>query len=95
MPITGGKATPLTRGMAFDAQPRFSPDGKQVVFVSDRDGGWNVWTMSLDKRDTVQISRGKTNKYESPEWTPDGQYIVATRDKKLRLYHDDGGSGSS
>src|SRR5690606_38370013 len=27
VPITGGKATPLTRGMAFDAQPRFSPDG--------------------------------------------------------------------
>ena len=39
MPIAGGKATPLTRGMAFDAQPRFSPDGKKVVFVSDRGGG--------------------------------------------------------
>src|ERR1700688_741162 len=33
MPITGGKATPLTRGMAFDGQPRFSPDGKKVAFV--------------------------------------------------------------
>src|SRR5687767_6842689 len=35
MPITGGTATPLTRGMAIDAQPRFSPDGKKVLFVSD------------------------------------------------------------
>src|SRR5262245_23131182 len=38
IPITGGKATPLTRGMAMDAQPRFSPDGKRIVFVSDRAG---------------------------------------------------------
>lgn len=93
MPAGGGKAVPLTRGMAFDAQPRLSPDGKRVVFVSDRDGGWNVWIMSLDKRDTVQLTRGKTNSYESPEWTPDGQYIVVTRNQKLHLYHVDGGSG--
>jgi imidazolonepropionase-like amidohydrolase/Tol biopolymer transport system component len=93
MPITGGKATPLTRGMAFDAQPRFSPDGKKVAFVSDRDGGWNLWTMSLDKRDTVQITRGKTNTYESPEWTPDGKYIIAERGTKLWMFHIDGGQG--
>lgn len=93
MPITGGTATPLTRGMAFDAQPRWSPDGKRIVFVSDRDGGWNLWTISADKRDTAQITRGKTNNYFSPEWTPDGKYIVATRGSKLWIYHADGGSG--
>ncbi|MGH7678465.1 MAG: amidohydrolase family protein [Gemmatimonadaceae bacterium] len=93
MPIEGGTATPLTRGMAIDAQPRFSPDGKKIVFTSDRDGGWNVWTMSLDKRDTTQVSRGKTNMYESPEWTPDGKYINVTRYTKLHMFHADGGSG--
>ena len=93
MPIAGGRATPLTRGMAFDGQPRFSPDGKQVVFVSDRDGGWNVWSMSLDKRDTTQLSRGKANQYESPEWTPDGRYVVVTRNQKLHLFHAEGGAG--
>lgn len=93
LPIGGGKATPLTRGMAFDAQPRFSPDGKRIAFVSDRDGGYNLYQMSLDKRDTVQMTRGKTNTYESPDWTPDGKYIVVTRNMKLHLYHADGGSG--
>src|SRR5688500_4586565 len=93
MPIEGGRATPLTRGMAMDAQPRFSPDGRKVVFTSDRDGGWNVWTISLDKKDTTQVSRGKTNSYESPEWTPDGKYIVVSRNTKLHLFHADGGSG--
>ncbi|MEW5916194.1 MAG: amidohydrolase, partial [Gemmatimonadota bacterium] len=93
MPIGGGTATPLTRGMAFDGQPRFSPDGKRVVFVSDRDGGWNVWHIAVDKKDTVQVSRGKTFQYESPEWTPDGNYIVVTRNMKLHLFHKDGGAG--
>ncbi|MEP7345478.1 MAG: amidohydrolase, partial [Gemmatimonadaceae bacterium] len=93
LPASGGKATPLTHGMAFDGQPRISPDGKRVVFVSDRDGGWNVFIMSLDKRDTLQLTRGKTNTYESPEWTPDGKYIVVTRNMKLHMFHVDGGSG--
>ena len=93
LPIAGGKATPLTRGMAFDGQPRFSPDGRKIVFVSDRDGGWNVWTMSVDKRDTTQVTRGKTNQYESPEFTPDGKFIVVTRNTKLWMFHVDGGGG--
>ena len=41
LPITGGTATQLTGGMMYDAQPRFSPDGRFVVFTSDRDGGDN------------------------------------------------------
>jgi Tol biopolymer transport system component len=93
MPIRGGSATPLTRGMAFDGQPRFSPDGQKVVFVSDRDGGWNLWTISADKSDTTQVTRGKTNTYYSPDYTPDGKYIVSTRDTKLWIYHVDGGQG--
>ena len=38
-PITGGAAKSLTTGMASDMQPRFSPDGKKIVFTSDRAGG--------------------------------------------------------
>ncbi len=93
MPIGGGQATPLTRGMGVDVQPRFSPDGKKVVFVSDRDGGYNLWTLSLDKKDTVQITRGKTNNYESPDFTPDGKYVVVTRGTKLWMFHTEGGQG--
>ena len=93
MPITGGKATALTRGMGFDGQPRFSPDGKKVVYVSDRSGGYNLWTISLDKKDTVQITTGNTNTYESPAWTPDGKYIIATRGSKLWMFPATGGTG--
>ncbi|HEX9106652.1 MAG TPA: hypothetical protein VF832_05485, partial [Longimicrobiales bacterium] len=79
LPIEGGQARPLTSGLAYDAQPRFSPDGKRVVFVSDRSGGDNLWTMTLDGRDTLQVTKGNDNLYMSPAWTPDGRYIVASR----------------
>jgi len=93
MPMTGGRATPLTQGMAFDAQPRFSPDGSRIVFTSDRNGGEGVWILSLDLKDTVQITRGKNDKYESPEFTPDGRYVVFTKNYRLHMAHVDGGSG--
>ncbi|MEZ4416696.1 MAG: amidohydrolase family protein [Gemmatimonadota bacterium] len=98
LPFSGGRATPLTHGMAFDAQPRFSPDGARVVFTSDRSGGDNVWIIALDQSDTVQVTKGNDNSYLSPEWTPDGHYIVASKSPgpgvdKLWMYHVDGGSG--
>jgi imidazolonepropionase-like amidohydrolase/Tol biopolymer transport system component len=99
LPIAGGTATRLTGGMAYDAMPRFSPDGKRVVFVSDRSGGDNVWIQSLDGKDTVQVTKGNGSEYVSPEWTPDGQYVVVSRSSglfataKLWMYHVDGGNG--
>src|SRR5918992_1702885 len=47
MPIDGGAASPIEAGPAFDMQPRFSPDGKQIAFASDRNGATNIWTMDL------------------------------------------------
>ncbi len=35
MPIAGGNATPLRTGLAFEVQPRFSPNGKMISFTSD------------------------------------------------------------
>ncbi|MBO6575972.1 MAG: PD40 domain-containing protein [Rhodothermales bacterium] len=101
LPIAGGAATQITSGLAFDAQPRFSPDGTQLVFTSDRDGGQNIWTMTLADSTFKQISKGASNRAESPEWMPDGEYIVASMggfrgggQPKLNLFHVDGGGGA-
>ncbi len=97
MPFTGGRATQFTSGMSFDSHPKFSPDGKKLLFVSDRSGGENIWWFSLDKNDSLQVSKGNTDHYQSAEWTPDGNYIVGsrgTRNLKLWLFHKDGGSGA-
>lgn len=42
---SGGNATPLRAGLAFEVQPRFSPDGKWISFTSDAGGGDNIWIM--------------------------------------------------
>src|SRR5690349_13113436 len=84
LPIAGGKATRLTSGAAYDAQPRYSPDGKTVAFISDRSGGDNLWTMTVDQRDTTQVTMGNGNLYVSPEWSPDGRYLVVSRSGGLR-----------
>ncbi|MEO5580690.1 MAG: amidohydrolase, partial [Gemmatimonadaceae bacterium] len=100
IPIAGGTASQLTSGMAFDAQPRFSPDGKSIAYTSDKDGGDNVWTLDVASRRDKQLTKGKSNRYRSPEWTPDGRYIVVSRSatpigaSKLWLFHADGGGGT-
>jgi Tol biopolymer transport system component len=99
MPVEGGRAERLTDGMGFDSQPRFSPDGERIAFVSDRSGGENVWIVSRDRTDTTQVTKGDQNQLHSPEWTPDGDYLVVSRAQgfgppyKLHMYHVEGGSG--
>jgi Tol biopolymer transport system component len=99
MPITGGTATRLTHGMAHDMQPRFSPDGESIVFVTDLSGDENVHLMDARGGNQRALSTGDGSNFMSPEWTPDGDYIVVSRAaplsglEKLWLYHKDGGVG--
>ena len=79
MPIAGGTATRITSGPAFDSQPRWSPDGKRIVFLSDRNGAENVWLCDPDGSHSKALTKGTNNLYASPEWTPDGNYIVVSR----------------
>lgn len=100
LPMAGGNATQFTTGLAFDAQPRFSPDGERILFTSDRNGGQNIWIQPLSGGEPVQVSEGATNRAESPEWMPDGDYVVASMGSfrlrglpKLKFFHVDGGTG--
>ncbi len=104
LPFAGGDATPLTEGMAYDSQPRYGPDGSQVLFVSDRDGSENLWLIDVESKAARQVTNASTNNYESPEWLPDGDYVVAAvgagalaggdrRNPKLWMWHVDGGTG--
>lgn len=99
IPVEGGEATQITEGMQFDSQPRFSPDGKKIAFISDASGGEGVWIYDLETEEPEQLTRGKDNEYQSPEWTPDGKYVIASKDDpgshKIWLYHVDGGSGTA
>ena len=96
MPITGGKATRITDGMAYDTHPRYSPDGKSLAFTSDRSGSDNAWIMDLESKEFTQITKGNNEWVQSAEWSPDGDYLVVSkgrRNYKLFMYHKDGGGG--
>ncbi len=99
LPITGGTATPLMTGMAYDCQPRFSPDGKQLTFISDRDGADNVWISDADGSHAYAVTKDRHADWISPEWTPDGRFIMVERSsdvfggRELWLYDRHGGAG--
>jgi len=79
MDIRGGTAQALTHGLPFDSQPRFSPDGKHIVFVSDRSGNENVWIADADGGHPRQISMLDDNReFTSPTWSADGRSIYVS-----------------
>lgn len=97
IPITGGKATRITQGMAYDVHPRYSPDGKSIVYISDKSGSDNIWTMDLSSKKDHQITKEKKHNFFSAEWTVDGDYIIGVKGRrniKPHIYHKEGGSGS-
>jgi len=102
IPLAGGTATRVTSGPAYDYAARTSPDGKTVVFCSDRGGNMNLWLMNPDGSNPRPLTEEKDAVYSSPAWTPDGQYILARREDtshagippvELMMIHLDGGSG--
>ncbi|HKJ02667.1 MAG TPA: hypothetical protein VJ997_09435, partial [Longimicrobiales bacterium] len=93
LPLEGGTATRITSGQAYDMQPRYSPDGAHLVFVSDRDGSENVWIANADGTAPRALTKGERESYMSPVWEPGGDYVIADKAAQLWLYHKDGGSG--
>ncbi|MBI3682777.1 MAG: PD40 domain-containing protein [Acidobacteria bacterium] len=99
LPVEGGEAKPVLTGMGHDSQPRFSPDGKWIAFISDRDGADNLYVAGADGSNPKQLSKDQQSSYLSPAWTPDGEYIVVSRKSpgggshELWMYHVRGGSG--
>jgi imidazolonepropionase-like amidohydrolase/Tol biopolymer transport system component len=79
MPIAGGTPTRISAGLAFDMQPRFSPDGRLIAFTSDRGGGDNIWVMNADGTGARAITRETFRLLNAPTWSPDGQYIAARK----------------
>jgi Tol biopolymer transport system component/imidazolonepropionase-like amidohydrolase len=79
MPISGGRATRITSGMAFDSQPRYSPDGTHIVFVSDRDGELNLWLVGADGSHPRLLTHERRARFTSPAWSSDGQSVLVSR----------------
>ena len=79
MPISGGSTTVLRSGLAYEVQPRFSPNGKYISFTSDAEGGNNIWVMTADGKDAKSITKEKYRLLNNAVWTPDGKSVVARK----------------
>lgn len=85
LPVDGGNATQLTRGASYNTDPAFSPDGRNLVFVSDRDGSdGNLFVLELATGRISQLTR--EFQAASPVWSPDGKVIAYLRYQRREEY---------
>jgi Tol biopolymer transport system component len=83
LPSTGGEAELLTRnsGIALNFHPRYSPDGRQIAFISDRGGQNNLWVMSADGTNPKAIFLDDAVCAVEPVWLADASAIVVRRQR--------------
>jgi dipeptidyl aminopeptidase/acylaminoacyl peptidase len=75
--VAGTRIRELTTGTWRDSQPVWSPDGKRIAFLSDRDGTNQLHVLWVDTRETAQL----THLEQAPagiNWSPDGKSIAFT-----------------
>jgi len=102
MPAKGGKAQRIIGDMSMDVQPQFSPDGTEIAFASDRDGGDNIYIYNIEEKSFHQVTDEDYRLLNNPVWTPDGQYLIARKHYnatrslgagEMWMYHRSGGAG--
>ena len=82
--VATGRARQLTGGPGSDRQPRWSPDGKTLAFISTRDSGAQVWVLPIAGGDARKVSRLPDGAAD-PLWLPDGSGLLVVSDIKWPL----------
>jgi len=75
VPAAGGEPRQLTASGKRDAHPRWSPDGKQIVFESTRSGSNQLWVISLDGGEARQLTNLSTGA-SGGLFSPDGKWVA-------------------
>jgi TolB protein len=89
--LTEHKADPSTpRGLFFQTEPAWSPDGRELAFTSNRDGRTHVFVMNADGTGTRRVTNTQHSD-EHPSWSSDGRWIVFAREGALYRVRATGG----
>jgi TolB protein len=76
MRADGSHLRDLTRNLAQDGQPAWSPDGKSIAFVSTRDGNAEIYVMRADGSDQRRLTHTPAANDTAPVWSPDGKKVA-------------------
>ena len=78
IPKKGGQAKSIINGRAFQSQPRFSKDGKWIVFISDESGSDNIWIAKSNGKSMRKLTAIENSTMLSPSWSLDNKEIFVT-----------------
>ena len=79
------KKTKLTNSVAIDVSASYAPDGKKIVFNSDRNGKRHIYVADSDGNNVKRISR-EGGSYYTPVWSPRGDMIAFTKQEGGQFY---------
>lgn len=83
VPVRGGEPVQVTDSPKSDDTPRWSPDGRQLAFVSSRDGSSQVWIVPVDesgKPGTPHKLTALATEASGVKWAPDGKSVLFVSD---------------
>ena len=78
LPVSGGQASLILGGQAFHGQPQFSPDGREILYVSDSSGSDQLWIMDLEGLNPRQLTSLQADILISPVWGADQESVYVT-----------------
>lgn len=81
--IETGETRKLTTGKARDHSPKWSPNGKQIAFLSTREGSPQVFVIPVDGGEAKAVTSMTQSIGGGPAWSPDGKYIAFTAGPKM------------
>src|SRR5438552_3127145 len=76
--LDSGEARQMTNNDATNGNPRWSPDGKHIAFISTRGEKAQLYVMPVDGGEAQALTSLKQGVGGGPVWSPDGQYIAFT-----------------
>jgi len=93
--VAAGEPEELIASTGIDAEPQLSPDGRRIVFSSERSGTREIWVCDQDGSNLVKLTSTPTGFEFAPRWSPDGEWIAYTSDpggnRDIHLIGLDGG----
>jgi len=88
MGINGQNVRQLTSGDRSESSPSFSPDGRQISFLSSKDGSANLYLMPVNGGESHKLTNISTG-VSDPLWSPDGKWIAFSSDVYPECNGDD------